>query len=78
MGAETISDHKEPSTLPSQSREILELAIPAMLAIASEPILNLADTAMIGRLGVEPLAARAGQAEIAGAAGHARGTDEDR
>lgn len=30
-----------------------------MLAIASEPILSLADTAMIGRLGVEPLAARA-------------------
>lgn len=59
MGSETISDHKEPSTLPSQSREILELAIPAMLAIASEPILNLADTAMIGRLGVAPLAARA-------------------
>ena len=59
MGAETISDHKEPSTLPSQSREILELAIPAMLAIASEPILNLADTAMIGRLGVALLAARA-------------------
>ena len=30
-----------------------------MLAIASEPILSIADTAMIGRLGVEPLAARA-------------------
>lgn len=30
-----------------------------MLAIASEPILSVADTAMIGRLGVEPLAARA-------------------
>ncbi|MFQ5916732.1 MAG: MATE family efflux transporter, partial [Candidatus Binatia bacterium] len=30
-----------------------------MLAIASEPILNLADTAMLGRLGVAPLAARA-------------------
>lgn len=30
-----------------------------MLAIASEPILSLADVAMIGRLGVEPLAARA-------------------
>ncbi len=30
-----------------------------MLAIASEPIFVLADTAMIGRLGVEPLAARA-------------------
>jgi putative MATE family efflux protein len=37
----------------------LNLAIPAALAIASEPILNLADTAMIGRLGVEALAARA-------------------
>jgi putative MATE family efflux protein len=30
-----------------------------MLAIASEPILNLADTAMIGHLGVVPLAAKA-------------------
>ncbi len=30
-----------------------------MLAIASEPILSLADTAMIGHLGAEPLAARA-------------------
>ncbi len=30
-----------------------------MLAIASEPVFVLADTAMIGRLGVEPLAARA-------------------
>jgi len=30
-----------------------------MLAIASEPISILADTAMVGRLGVEPLAARA-------------------
>lgn len=40
-------------------REILRLAVPAMLAIASEPIFILADTAMIGHLGVEPLAARA-------------------
>ncbi len=38
-----------------------------MLAIASEPILSLADTAMLGRLGVEPLAARAiGSALIGG------------
>jgi MATE family multidrug resistance protein len=37
----------------------LSLALPAVLAIASEPILSLADTAMIGRVGVEPLAARA-------------------
>jgi putative MATE family efflux protein len=40
-------------------KEILKLAVPAMLAIASEPVFILADTAMIGRLGVEPLAARA-------------------
>jgi Na+-driven multidrug efflux pump len=33
--------------------------LPAILAIASEPLLNLADTAMIGNLGVEPLAAKA-------------------
>ncbi len=54
-----ISDQKISSPPPSQSREILRLAIPDMLAIASEHILNLADTAMIGRIGVEPLAARA-------------------
>lgn len=41
------------------TREILALAVPAALAIASEPILSVADTAMIGHLGVEPLAARA-------------------
>lgn len=38
-----------------------------MLAIASEPILNLADTAMIGHLGIEPLAARAIGAALIGA-----------
>src|SRR5258706_552267 len=43
----------------SDLRDILKLAVPAMLAIASEPVYLLADTAMIGRLGVEPLAARA-------------------
>jgi putative MATE family efflux protein len=48
---------REPSE--SHLREILGLAVPAMLAIASEPLFILADTAMIGRLGVEPLAARA-------------------
>jgi putative MATE family efflux protein len=40
-------------------KEILRLAVPAMLALASMPALNIGDTAMIGRLGVEPLAARA-------------------
>lgn len=38
-----------------------------MLAIASEPIFILADTAMIGRLGVEPLAARAIASSLIGA-----------
>ena len=38
-----------------------------MLALASQPLLNIGDTAMIGRLGVEPLAARAiGAALISG------------
>lgn len=46
-------------TASSDLKDIWRLAIPAMLAIASEPVFVLADTAMIGRLGVEPLAARA-------------------
>jgi len=37
-----------------------------MLAIANEPLLSIADTAMIGRLGVEPLAARAIGAALIG------------
>lgn len=38
-----------------------------MLALASQPLLSIGDTAMIGRLGVEPLAARAiGAALISG------------
>ena len=47
-------------------QEILRLAIPAMLAIASDPLFSIADTAMIGRLGVEPLAARAIGAALIG------------
>jgi MATE family multidrug resistance protein len=39
--------------------EILALGIPAMLAQASQPILNIGETALIGRLGAEALAARA-------------------
>src|SRR5438094_9560477 len=42
------------------------LSIPAMLALASVPSLNIGDTAMIGRLGVEPLAARAVGAALIG------------
>jgi len=48
-------------------RQILRLAVPAMLALASVPSLNIGDTAMIGRLGVEPLAARAIGAALVGA-----------
>jgi len=51
---------------PSHIKDILRLAIPAMLALASQPLLSIGDTAMIGRLGVEPLAARAVGAAIIG------------
>jgi Na+-driven multidrug efflux pump len=50
----------------SHLKDILRLAIPAMLALASQPLLSIGDTAMIGRLGVEPLAARAVGAAIVG------------
>ena len=50
----------------SHLKDILRLAIPAMLALASQPLLSIGDTAMIGRLGVEPLAARAVGAAIIG------------
>lgn len=48
-------------------KEILRLAIPAMLALASTPLLSIGETAMIGRLGAEPLAARAIGAALTGA-----------
>ena len=51
---------------PGHLKEILRLAIPAMLASASDPLVSIADTAMIGRLGVEPLAARAIGAALIG------------
>lgn len=37
--------------------EIVKLAIPAMLALAADPLLSLVDTALVGRLGAVPLAA---------------------
>ena len=37
-------------------REILRLALPALGALAAEPLYVLADTAIVGRLGVRPLA----------------------
>ena len=38
-------------------REIVGLALPAMAALASDPLLSLVDTALVGRLGAVPLAA---------------------
>jgi Na+-driven multidrug efflux pump len=40
-------------------REILRLAVPALGALAAEPLYVLADTAMVGHLGTEELAALA-------------------
>lgn len=38
-------------------REIVGLAVPAMTALAADPLLSLVDTALVGRLGAVPLAA---------------------
>lgn len=38
-------------------REIVRLALPAMAALAADPLLSLVDTALVGRLGAVPLAA---------------------
>lgn len=39
-----------------QHLEVLRLAIPAFLALVAEPLFLLTDAAIVGRLGVEPLA----------------------
>ncbi|WP_457637129.1 MATE family efflux transporter [Oceanithermus sp.] len=38
-------------------REIVRLALPALGALAVEPVVSMTDTAFVGRLGAEPLAA---------------------
>jgi Na+-driven multidrug efflux pump len=40
-------------------KEILRLAVPALGALAAEPLYVLVDTAIVGHLGVQPLAALA-------------------
>ncbi|MEA2437796.1 MAG: hypothetical protein QOF65_2352, partial [Thermoleophilaceae bacterium] len=40
-------------------REIFRLAVPALGALAAEPLYVLVDTAIVGHLGVAPLAALA-------------------
>ena len=51
---------------PSRSvdREILRLAVPALGALAAEPLYLLADTAIVGHLGTRPLAALALAASV--------------
>jgi putative MATE family efflux protein len=49
-------------------REILRLALPALGALAAEPLYLLADTAMVGHLGTEELAALAIAATLLGGA----------
>lgn len=46
-----------PSPSAASHREIIGLAVPAMLALAADPLLSLVDTALVGRLGAVPLAA---------------------
>lgn len=41
---------------PSITRQILALALPALGALALDPLLSLIDTAFVGRLGVAPMA----------------------
>ncbi|MDX6702535.1 MAG: hypothetical protein QOF26_2761, partial [Baekduia sp.] len=48
-------------------REILRLAIPALGALAAEPLYLLADTAIVGHIGTEQLAALALAASVLGA-----------
>jgi putative MATE family efflux protein len=44
-------------TLTSQDREIWRLAVPAFFALVSEPLMLLADSAIVGHLGTPQLAA---------------------
>ena len=46
-----------PPTGRAHDREILRLAVPAFLALVSEPLFLLADSAIVGHLGTPELAA---------------------
>lgn len=56
------------STARSHDREILRLAVPALGALAAEPLYLLVDTAIVGHLGTPQLAALALAAAVLGAA----------
>nr|WP_028922919.1 MATE family efflux transporter [Pseudonocardia acaciae] len=46
----------EPRTENAGAREVLRLAVPALLVLAAEPLYLLVDTAVVGHLGAVPLA----------------------
>jgi putative MATE family efflux protein len=46
-----------PSRTRALDREIVALALPALGALAADPLVSMVDTAFVGRLGVTPLAA---------------------
>ncbi|WP_369045921.1 MATE family efflux transporter [Sinomonas sp. P10A9] len=52
VGARTDGGREAPST----AREILRLAVPAFFALIAEPLFLLADSAIVGHLGVDQLA----------------------
>lgn len=53
-----MSESTSPSAAPIQAgpREVLALAVPAFLALVAEPLFLMVDAAVVGRLGVVPLA----------------------
>lgn len=51
-------------TSTAQPRDILGLAVPAFLALVAEPLFLLVDSAVVGRLGVVPLAGLGGASAV--------------
>ncbi|WP_439591014.1 MATE family efflux transporter [Microbacterium sp.] len=45
-----------PESVPTLNRDILRLAVPALGALVAEPLFLIVDAALVGHLGVEPLA----------------------
>ena len=52
-----MSPPAEPPAAPATARRIAQLALPALVVLAAEPLYVLVDTAVVGHLGPVPLAA---------------------
>lgn len=52
----TTPDPATPEPIRAGPREVLSLAVPAFLALVAEPLFLMVDAAVVGRLGVVPLA----------------------